>query len=251
MVANYACVTCSEHFTRHSSAKKHNLTQHNNNGQILPILQYMAGLSSGRYELPTEGPNAYRRRRQRGTPNFGQGPRQHHQPPPEPLMPQVRVARDSMGDTAVATATGTNNFRPGILQGQGQYPSYLQHHVDQIRSEQSPSLPPPTNQNVPTYPPMTTTNQSQSQPTNTGGIKVGISDEDIPKITELRRLLYRHPGVYSNPNMVLKNAKDFASMGNNTLLESLLTYLRKVDALQSITQQQQQQFNAGHDNFVV
>jgi len=55
----YVCATCSEHFTRKYSARRHNLTLHNGSGEIVRLLEYLAGRSSGRY-LPSH-PSWYRR----------------------------------------------------------------------------------------------------------------------------------------------------------------------------------------------
>ena len=43
------CATCAEHFTRRYSATRHNLTIHNGRGEIVPLLEYLVGRSSGRY----------------------------------------------------------------------------------------------------------------------------------------------------------------------------------------------------------
>ncbi|MFZ0510786.1 MAG: hypothetical protein WAM14_04195 [Candidatus Nitrosopolaris sp.] len=48
--ATYACATCAEHFTRRYSAIRHNLTIHNGRGEIVPLLEYLVGRSSGRYQ---------------------------------------------------------------------------------------------------------------------------------------------------------------------------------------------------------
>lgn len=55
----YVCATCSEHFTRKYSAARHNLTLHNGRGEIVRLLEYLAGTISGRY-LPSH-PSWYRR----------------------------------------------------------------------------------------------------------------------------------------------------------------------------------------------
>ena len=47
----YVCTTCSEHFTRKYSAKRHNLTvHHNNGGEIVRLVEYLVGRSSGKYQ---------------------------------------------------------------------------------------------------------------------------------------------------------------------------------------------------------
>jgi len=47
---NYVCTTCSEHFTRKYSAKRHNITvHHNNGGEIVTLVEYLVRRSSGQY----------------------------------------------------------------------------------------------------------------------------------------------------------------------------------------------------------
>ncbi|MGC1929529.1 MAG: hypothetical protein WA667_11180 [Candidatus Nitrosopolaris sp.] len=45
----YVCATCSEHFTRKYSGKRHNFSIHSGRSEIVPYIEYMAGRSSGRY----------------------------------------------------------------------------------------------------------------------------------------------------------------------------------------------------------
>jgi hypothetical protein len=45
----YVCATCSEHFTRKYSAKRHNFNLHSGRSEIVPYIEYMVGRSSGRY----------------------------------------------------------------------------------------------------------------------------------------------------------------------------------------------------------
>ncbi|MFY9796550.1 MAG: hypothetical protein WAJ93_12765, partial [Candidatus Nitrosopolaris sp.] len=46
---SYVCATCSEHFTRKYSAKRHNQNIHNSMGEIVRLIDYLAGRSSGQY----------------------------------------------------------------------------------------------------------------------------------------------------------------------------------------------------------
>jgi hypothetical protein len=62
----YVCATCSEHFTRKYSATRHNLTLHNGRGEIVRLLEYLAGTLSGRY-MPSH-PSWYRRTQKWETP---------------------------------------------------------------------------------------------------------------------------------------------------------------------------------------
>ena len=53
--------------------------------------------------------------------------------------------------------------------------------------------------------------QPQSQPTklplrNHGGT---LSQDSIPKFVELKRLLYRHPTTFPNPDIIIQGARHF------------------------------------------
>jgi hypothetical protein len=58
----YVCSTCSEHFTRRYSGKRHNFNIHAGRSEIVPFVEYMAGRSSGRYLA--SHPSWYRNHRQ-------------------------------------------------------------------------------------------------------------------------------------------------------------------------------------------
>ena len=108
----YVCATCEEHFTRRYSATRHNITIHNNRGEIVSLLEYLVGRSSGRYQAGH--PFWYRRpSKEKSIHNFG----------------DATSVADSMGDA----------FRPPDLQSH-------QHSLEQQdRCQQqslSPSIPP-------------------------------------------------------------------------------------------------------------
>jgi hypothetical protein len=66
----YVCTTCSEHFTRKYSAKRHNITvHHNNGGEIVTLVEYLVRRSSGKYQA--SDPSWYRRRSEKSIHNFG------------------------------------------------------------------------------------------------------------------------------------------------------------------------------------
>jgi hypothetical protein len=46
---SYVCTLCSEHFTRKYSAKGHNQNIHNGTAEIVRLIDYLAGRSSGQY----------------------------------------------------------------------------------------------------------------------------------------------------------------------------------------------------------
>jgi hypothetical protein len=58
---SYVCTTCSEHFTRKYSAKRHNNNLHRGAAEIVRLIDYIAGRSSGQYS-PTLNPSWYKRR---------------------------------------------------------------------------------------------------------------------------------------------------------------------------------------------
>ena len=45
----YVCATCSEHFTRKHSARRHNQNLHDGNADIVRLIDYLADRSSGLY----------------------------------------------------------------------------------------------------------------------------------------------------------------------------------------------------------
>jgi hypothetical protein len=100
----YVCATCSEHFTRKYSATRHNLTLHNGRGEIVRLLEYLAGSLSGRY-MPSH-PSWYRRTQKWQTPTA------HNSDNKSGLA----IFADSVGDT----------FRPG--NGLQQSPTYKNSH---------------------------------------------------------------------------------------------------------------------------
>ena len=89
----YVCASCSEHFSRKYSATRHNITIHNGRGEIVPLLDFLVGRSSGRYLA--SHPSWYRRSEKR-IHRFGHA-----------------TVTESMGDS----------FRPGGLQQQTPFQS--------------------------------------------------------------------------------------------------------------------------------
>ena len=55
-----------------------------------------------------------------------------------------------------------------------------------------------------------------------------LSQETILKIQELKRLVYRYPQYYSNPDAIIKCATHWSINGDNTLLDGSLERLRMV-----------------------
>jgi hypothetical protein len=194
----YVCTTCSEHFTRKYSAKRHNITvHHNNGGEIVPLVEYLVRRSSGKYQA--SDPSWYSRRSEKIIHKFGQA-----------------MVADSMGNT----------FRPGgpQRQQQGQYQYQQQERYHRQRQEQSlsPSIPrsPAAIQDQPPGP-----TEYQSQPTNTTDDEettTTLSHETRLKIEELKRLIYKYSQYHRNPGAVMNCIVYYCNNGDNTLLDEKL-----------------------------
>jgi hypothetical protein len=64
---SYVCTVCSEHFTRKYSANRHNHNLHNGAAEIVRLIDYLAGRSSGQY-MPD---NPFWHKRNNPYENFG------------------------------------------------------------------------------------------------------------------------------------------------------------------------------------
>jgi hypothetical protein len=210
---NYVCTTCSEHFTRKYSAKRHNITVHHNHngGEIVPLVEYLVGRKSGRYQASHSF--WYRRN---GKPIHKLG------------RPTVA---DYVGDT----------FRTGGLQRQeqGQYQKQYQCSLEeqeryhrQQQQSLSPSIPPaPAGiQDQPPDVPYPTEYQSQSLNTTDDEETTTLSRETILKIEELKRLMYRYSQYHRNPSAILNCIVYYCNNGDNTLLDEKLQQLRMLDS---------------------
>jgi hypothetical protein len=216
---NYVCTTCSEHFTRKYSAKRHNLTIHSNGGgEIVPFLEYLVRRSTGQYHA--SNPSWYRRRSEKSIHQFGRA-----------------MIADSVGDT----------FRTGSLQRQQQGQYQYQHHQQSFEEQErhhrqeQPLLPsiPPSPAVIQDQPPdvlpdpTDRTFQSQSMNTTDDEEKTTttLSRETILKIQELKRLMYKYSQYHRNPGAVINCIIYYCSNGDNTLLDEKLEQLRSIDAI--------------------
>src|SRR5215469_12340168 len=163
----YVCTTCSEHFTRKYSAKRHNITvHHNNGGEIVPLVEYLVGRKSGRYHA--SHPFWYRRN----------GKRIHKFGRP--------IIADYVGDAPITGGLQRQQqerYHPQWQQEQSLSPlptAIQDHHLD--------VLPYPTDR----------TFQSQSVNTTDDEKTTTLSQETTLKIQELKRLVYRKiPPIYT------------------------------------------------------
>ncbi|MGC2684689.1 MAG: hypothetical protein WA323_22745 [Candidatus Nitrosopolaris sp.] len=85
---SYVCTICSEYFTRKYSAKRHNQNLHNGAAEIVRLIDYLAGRSSGQY-----------------TPN-------------NPFWYKHNNPYHNFGSATVADSVG-NTFQPGYIPQQG------------------------------------------------------------------------------------------------------------------------------------
>jgi hypothetical protein len=198
----YVCTTCSQHFTRKYSAKRHNITvHHNNGGEIVPLVEYIVGRSSGRYQA--SHPSWYRRS-EKSIHKFGHA-----------------MVADSMGHT----------FRPEGLQRQQQARYQQERCHRQWQQEQSLSPSPAAIQDQPEdvlpYP-SDQTFQSQSHTTDDEETTTTLSHETRLKIEELKRLICKYP--HRNPGAVINCIIYYCSNGDNTLLDEKLEQLRILDS---------------------
>jgi hypothetical protein len=199
-----------EHFTRKYSAKRHNITvHHNNGGDIVPLVEYLVGRKSGRYQA--SHPSRYRRPSKR-IHNFG----------------HATTVADSVGDA----------FRTGSLQrqqqGQYQYHLSIEQQERYHRQQQEQSMSPPAAiQDQPPYVLPYPTFQSQSMNTAEDEEKTitTLSRETILKIEELKRLIYRYSQYHRNPGAVINCIIYYCSNGDNSLLDEKLEQLRNIDAV--------------------
>ena len=209
---NYVCTTCSEHFTRKYSAKRHNITVHGNGGDIVPFVEYLVGRNSGKYQA--SHPSRYRR------------------PSKETRIHNFRHA------TTVADSV-RDAFRTGALQRQqqGQYQYQQQeryHHHSQQEQSLSPSIPPSPvaiqdqPPDVMSPYPNDPTFQSESMNTTDDEETTTLPQETTLKIQELKRLLYRYAHYYRNPDAIIKCATFWSINGDNMILDEMLEKLRMI-----------------------
>jgi hypothetical protein len=255
------CVICSEHFTRRYSATRHNLTIHDNRGEIVPLVEYIVGRNSGRYHA--SDPSLYRR------PNK----KRIHK-----LAKQLDMGRltyvcttcsenftrkysatrhnltihDNRGEIVqlleyiVGRKTGryqasdpslyrrpskkrVHNFPHATVTADYIGDTFLPRGLQQQTPFQSIPTPPSAYQPQPQTPDFSRSpNERISEPIHTTNDQ-GAPQESILKIQELKRLLYRYPQCYSNPDVVLKCAAFYSVNGDNSLLDEWLERLRMID----------------------
>jgi hypothetical protein len=199
----YVCATCEEHFTRRYSATRHNLTIHNNRGEIVSLLEYLVGRSSRRYHA--SHPFWFRRPCQNGIHRFG----------------HATTVGDSLGDTFIHLGLqqqGQYQHHQQSLEEQERYPWQQQQAVSQSIVLQDSSYP--TDQ----------TFQSQSiDTTDDEETTTTLSQETRLKIEELKRLLYKYPQYHYNPAAVISCVIHFCNDGDNSFLDEKLEQLRLLD----------------------
>jgi hypothetical protein len=189
------CTTCSEHFTRKYSATRHNLTIHENEGQIVPLLEYLAGRKTGRYHA--SDPSMYRMRR---------GNKRNRQ-----LV--TAISADSMG------AFPSRLQQQPLQQQETSTLSY--HQLSTFQSQPQPLHVSPS----PYVSPYTTGIPRISQPIDR---KEDQGTQHLFKIQEFKRLAYKY---HPNPDVIIKCATLSSFNGDNTLLDEWLQRFRVIDAM--------------------
>ena len=203
---NYVCTTCSEHFTRKHSAKRHNITvHHNNGGEIVPLVEYLVGRNSGKYQA--SHPSRHRRS-EKSIHKFGRA-----------------IVAGSMGDA----------FRTGGIHREQQGQHHQQSLEEQERYhrqwQQEQSLSPSPlaviqdqTQDVLPYP----TDAAQSMITSVNEQTTTLSRESTLKIQELKSLVYRYAQYLRNPDAIIKCATFWSINGDNMILDEMLEKLRMI-----------------------
>ena len=118
----YVCTSCGEHFTRHTSAKRHNFNIHSNTGYIVTWAEYVAGkATNSRYQATSTTYSPRRRFQQNAT------------------TPATTTVADSMGDTFRSVDVQIPQHQQQPYQT---YPQQ-QHQTPRIITPSPPSSPPP------------------------------------------------------------------------------------------------------------
>ena len=193
---NYVCTTCSEHFTRKYTAKRHNITIHHDNGaEIVPLVEYLVGRNSGKYEA--SHPSWYRR-------------------------PSKETRIHKFGRAMVADTMGDSFPRRGLQQ---QTPFQSIGTTPQSPPGQlSPAYQPqPSDLGISPYRP-----DQLCQTIDTTNDQGTLSQGTMLKIQELKRLIYRYPQYYSNPDAIIKCATYWSVNGDDKVLDDMLERFRLI-----------------------
>jgi hypothetical protein len=186
---------------------RHNISVHKGGGEIVTLVEFLVGSSSGKYQA--SHPFWYRKRNGKRIHKFGR--------------PTVA---DYVGD---------------IFPYRGQYHHHQQSLEEQERyhrqQEQSlsPSIPAAIQDQPPDVSlyPTDRTFQTQSMNTTNDEETTTLSRETILKIEELKRLIYRYSQYHHNPGAVINCIVYYCNNGDNTLLDEKLEQLRSIDAVRS------------------
>lgn len=73
-------------------------------------------------------------------------------------------------------------------------------------------------------------NNGTTTPAPTKPTTNNMSEDTISKIVELKRGMWRHPNVFSNPDEVIQYVKYFCLNGDNKFLDERLEQLRMFEA---------------------
>ena len=197
---SYVCAECSEHFTRKTSGKRHNINLHYGRAEIVPLMEYLVGRGAGKY-LPSH-PSWFRR---------GQ---------------KVKSAENGSATTADSTQGMFKlGYEPTIVdRSKITNRNYMLENASfeqpvpvsgytrsQLNSEDYSTLQKKFRFNLvfPNYLPIDT----------------------MRGLLELESLLLKFSDYHANPSQVIQYAIDQYAKGDNTFLKAKLNQLRYMDSL--------------------
>lgn len=197
------------HFTRKSSAKRHNITVHGNTAEIVPYLEYLVGRKTGRYQAS--------------------------HPPPWYTRRTGRYIQESEYDTTTTTtatavvAVTADSMREDTLSKGLQY----QQQQQQQRQQRSiPTLPSPSSPS-PMQPPQYPTGQSIHNPAKANDHddeeEQTVSEDTKLKLYEVRWLLHKYPQFHPDPIELTNNMVNSYLEGDYKPLDDTLDQLRRID----------------------
>lgn len=195
----HVCTTCAVHFTRKSSAKRHNITIHSNTGEIVSLLEYLVGRKTGRY-LASHPPPWYNRRN-------GRYIQESEHDTTTTAATAVAVAADSMGEDTLSKG--------------------LQYQQQQQQQQSIPTLP----SSSPMQPQYRTGQSIHNPASDDDEEEETISEDTKLKMFELRMLLHKYPQFHPDPIELTNNIVNSYLEGDYKPLDEKLEQLRSIESL--------------------
>ncbi len=175
---SYVCAECSEHFTRKTSGKRHNFNIHSGRAEIVSLMEYLVGRSSGKY-LPSH-PSWFKRNERNWMSSFHPGK----------SYPLDKVVSDST----------SGQFAPVIN---------LPQEIHERNSLDFSNL--------------------RTKFRSTLLFRSVLPSNTMHLLLELETLLYKHSNYYDNAPLILQNAINQCSSGDEKFLFDMLDKLRILD----------------------